>query len=384
MITKISGGNVILDNAAVNGLSVYIEDGKIKSITKEALEYDNEICADDCYVAPGFIDIHVHGGAGNDFSDGSVPEIIEGINYHAKHGTTTIFPTILSSSAENIVKAIKNIKSAIESCRCIANVCGVHLEGPYFSKKQCGAQNAQFITPPVKENYEKILREYGYIIRRWSFAPELESSMEFLQSILKYNIIPSIGHSDAKYNDVLSVYEKGCKLITHFYSCMSTVSRIKGFRIPGIIECGYLFDDMFLEVIGDGCHVPKELFRLIYKIKGSSRICLVTDAVKLAGSEKTEDVMGGVPCKIKDNVAYLMDESAFAGSIATSERLVRFCVKDVGINICDAVRMITKTPAQVMKLKNKGEIKTGYDADIVIFDKDINIKKVLVSGKEIN
>ena len=204
-----------------------------------------------------------------------------------------------------------------------------------------------------------------------------------MDAISQYGVIPSIGHSDAAYEDVMTAYNKGCKLLTHFYSCMSTITRKKGFRRLGIIECGYLLDDMDIEIIADGCHVPKELFKIVYKIKGPDSICLVTDSMRCSGSDKTIANLGDLPCKIKDGVAYLMDEEAFAGSIATCDRLVRFCVKDIGLPVYDAIKMMCINPARVMKLENKGMIEIGYDADIVIFDEDINIQKVIVCGKEI-
>ena len=148
-------------------------------------------------------------------------------------------------------------------------------------------------------------------------------------------------------------------------------------------EFGYLHDDVFVEAIADGCHIPVDLFKLLYKIKGRDKICLVTDAMRCSGVDDEISEIGGVPCKIKNGVAYLMDESAFAGSIATTDRLVRFCVKQAGIDLCSAIKMITANPAEVMCLKNKGRIKTGFDADLVIFDENINVKKVMVNGSEI-
>lgn len=381
MITKISNGRIVTENEILNGKSIYIEDGVITHITDSDLPYDTQIDADGAYVSAGFIDLHVHGALDGDFADGDKNAVINVANYHCKHGTTTICPTTLSASYEAIDTALKAVKSAVATDEFLPNFAGVHLEGPYFSKNQSGAQNPEFITPPVKKDYQRLLKEYSDIISRWSFAPELEGTLEFLEALKQNDVVPSIAHSDAKYEDVLSVYQNGCKLITHFYSCISTITREKGFRKLGITECGYLFDDIVVEAIADGCHVPRDLFKMLYKIKGVDNICLVTDSMRCCGIDAEVSSIGGVPCKIKNGVACLMDESAFAGSIATTDRLVRFCVKEVGLDICDAVKMITVNPAKVMKLNNKGKIACGYDADMVIFDDDINIKKVIVAGK---
>ncbi|MBE6749841.1 MAG: N-acetylglucosamine-6-phosphate deacetylase [Ruminococcaceae bacterium] len=382
MITKISKGKIILEDRVLEGSNVYIDDGVIKAVTTDELEFDKEINAEGYYVSPGFIDLHLHGAADGDFSNASVEENIAAVNYHCKHGTTSLFPTTLSVSFEGLMASLDAMRETMQSDKTFLNICGVHLEGPYFSQNQSGAQNKDFITPPIKEDYDRILEKHGDIISRWSFAPENEGSIEFVETLEKHNVIPSIAHSDAKYDDVMRVYEKGCKLITHFYSCISSITREKGFRKLGIMECGYLLDDMDIEIIADGCHVPKELFKLALKIKTSDNICLVTDAMSCCGSDKTISSLGGVPCKIKSGVAYLMDESAFAGSIATTDRLVRFCVKEAGLSIFEAVKMITVNPARVMKLSKKGKIAAGYDADILLFDDDINIKKVIVGGKE--
>ena len=381
MITKISNGKIILENAILEGKNIYIKDGIILDITDNELPFNNEINAEGQYLSPGFIDIHLHGAAGGDFSNGSVDENIAAANYHCMHGTTSLFPTTLSSSFESITNALEALRETVKSEELMPNICGVHLEGPYFSKKQCGAQNTEFITPPIKAHYERIINEYSDIVKRWSFAPENEGSVEFLEALNDKRVISSIGHSDAKYDDVMAVYSKGCKLITHFYSCISTITREKGFRKLGITECGYLLDDMAVEIIADGCHVPKELFSMLLKIKGSDNICLVTDAISCCGIDSTEYSLGGVPCKIKNGVAYLLDESAFAGSVATADRLVRFCVKDMGLGLCEAVKMMTINPARIMGLDKKGRIAQGYDADIILFDDNINVTKVIVSGE---
>ncbi len=384
MILKITGGRLITNDGIIEGKDIYTENGIITHITAEQLPYDEVINANGNFVSPGFIDLHVHGAVDCDFSDQSETSVINAVNYHLKHGTTTIYPTITSVPVSVMDNSLKAIKSVMQSGNTPCNIAGAHLEGPYFSPMQCGAQNPEIITPPKKQDYELLLNKYDGVIKRWSFAPELDGTDDFMDALNEAGVVSSVGHTDALYSDVQRVYNKGCKLITHFYSCTSTITRDKGFRRLGVVESGYLFDDISVEVIADGCHIPKELFGLIYKIKGDDNICLVTDAIQLAGSKCEVGSVGGVPCKVKDGVARLMDESAFAGSIATTDRLVRFCVNDVKLPIHKAVKMITSNPARVMGLKNKGQLQVGHDADIVIFDNDINIKNVIVMGKEVN
>ncbi len=380
MIIKISNGTLVLETSVSKGQNVYTENGIIAAITDKDLPYDIEINAEGMYISPGFIDLHVHGAVGGDFSNGSVAENLSAANYHCLHSTTSLFPTTLSASFEQTDAALAALRQTMESGALMPNICGIHLEGPYFSKNQCGAQNPNHITSPIKEDYERLLAMYGDLIKRWSFAPELDGTDTFLEMLHTYGVVPSIGHSDAQYEDVMAVDRNGCKLITHFYSCISTITREKGFSKLGITECGYLLDDMMVEAIADGCHIPKDLFRLLMKIKGSDSICLVTDATCGCGVETGEFSLGGIPCKIKNDVAYLLNESAFAGSIATTDRLLRFCVNEVGLDLCEAIKMMTVVPAKIMGLSSKGTVKVGYDADLLFLDDHLNIRQVMVGG----
>ena len=384
MITKIKNGRLITP-VGIMEKNMYIKDGKIFDITEKELSFDEEIDADGNYVSPGFIDIHVHGGAGFEFVDGTFEAIKEAANIHAQHGTTTIYPTISAYDNEKTSKALDALKEYKDSEEVIPHIYGAHLEGPYFSPKQSGAQDPKFIRTPNKEEYQKLYNKYSDIIARWSYAPELKDADEFLKFLNEKNIVASAGHTDAEYEDIKKAYENGMKLITHLYSCTSTITRKSGFRILGVIETAYLYDDIDVETIADGCHLPPELLKLVYKQKGDKHMCLVTDAIRHGGMTNIENETsenGNMPYIIEDGVAKLADRSAFAGSIATTDVLVRTCVKKTGIPLESTVKMITETPARIMKLKTKGKLEKGYDADIVIFDEDINVKKVLVAKEE--
>lgn len=381
MITRIKNGRLITP-AGIAEKSLYIKNGKIIDITEKKLKSDKEIDADGKYVAPGFIDIHIHGGGGYEFVDGSYEAIKEAANIHARHGTTTIYPTISAYDNEKTEKTLDALR-AYRNCEEITpHIYGAHLEGPYFSPKQSGAQDPSFIRTPNKEEYGKLYNKYSDVIARWSYAPELDGAEEFLNFLNKTDVVVSAGHTDAEYSDIKKAYENGMKLITHLYSCTSTIKRKNGFRILGVTEAAYLYDDIDVETIADGCHLPPELLALIYKIKGEEHMCLVTDSIRYGGSDGNENAVyadGNVPYIIEDGVAKLADRSAFAGSIATSDILIRTCVKKAGISLESAVKMMTEVPARIMKLKTKGKLQIGYDSDIVIFDENIIVREVLVS-----
>ncbi len=384
MITKIKNGRLILPDGIFEK-NLYIENEKILAITEEELSFDKEIDAEGNYVSAGFIDIHVHGGGGHNFSDATKEAVIEAANIHAKHGTTTIYPTFSSFSYEHMVKALEVIREYKDDDEIIPNIFGVHMEGPYFSPEQVGGQSKSCVRNPDPLEYKNLISDFSGLIKRWSYAPELDGADEFLDYLNQKNIIPSAAHTNAEFEDIKKAYEKGLKLITHLYSCTSTITRKGGFRILGVTETAYLYDDIFVEAIADGCHLPPELLELIYKYKGWEHMCLVTDSIRYGGLENSENVTyknGDNICIIEDGVAKLADRSAFSGSIATTDKLVKTCVKKAQIPLLSAVKMITEVPARIMKLNTKGKLCEKMDADIVIFDEDINIKRVLVSGKE--
>lgn len=370
---------VLLNDRFKSGY-VCVKNGIITEITDQKPDFDC-ITEIDGFLVPGFIDLHFHGALDYDFSTADAKQIAKICDYHLSHGTTTMLPTVTSAKIETVKKSLNNIKDCINQSLTKAHIYGVHLEGPYFSKNQCGAQNCEHITPPVKQDYEQIIKDYGSIIKRWSYAPERDTNDEFCKYLVKNNVLPSMGHSDAKYDDCVSAFENGCKLVTHLYSCTSTVTRNCGFRSGGIIESAFLLDDLYVEIIADGCHLPKELVSLIYKIKGTDRICLVTDSIAATGTKNRETKVGDVPAIIEDGVAKLLDRTAFAGSIATADRLVRTCV-EFGIPLVSALKMASTTPAKLLGL-NAGIIATGYQADFVVLDNSLCVKDVYVLGEHI-
>ncbi len=379
-VTRIKSDKIVLTNTLFSGY-VYFENGIITKITDEELPFDKEYDKTGLYVSPGFIDIHTHGGNGYEFF-GSADDIVHGCNFHLQHGTTAICPTVSAAPFEIMQQSVLETKKAMQSPLLRTNLVGLHLEGPYLSPAQCGAQCTDHITPPIPEQYEGLIKEAGNVIARWTFAPEQDLEGTFCKYITRHGIIASAGHTNALHEDMIRAVENGCTLVTHLYSCTSTITREHGFRRLGVIESAYLMDDVYVEIIADGKHLPPELIKLILKIKGASKVALVTDSLALAGTDVTHGCTLGTEFIIEDGVCKLSDRSAFAGSIATADVLVRTMVKDVGVSVNEAIKMISEVPAKILKL-NKGSLKEGLDADIVVFDEDIQIKTVFVNGQEV-
>jgi len=386
---KIINGKIIMPDRIIDGGTAAFDDGKI--IYAGQSDFQMEDCtiidAKSNYVSPGFVDLHTHGGGGHDFMDGTCEAFLGAAEMHARHGTTSILPTTLTSTNEELKEAFEVFREAKSKNKKGAHFIGLHLEGPYFAMSQRGAQDPRYIRNPQKEEYEEILGWSDDIVR-WSAAPELEGAMELGRALRDRGILPSIGHTDADYEQVQDAFENGYTHVTHLYSGMSGVHRKNAYRYAGVIESAFIIDDLTVEMIADGCHLPPCLLKLIYKIKGPSRIALITDSLRGAGMPEGESISGslknGQKIIIEDGVAKLPDRSAFAGSVATTDRLVRTVVKQAGIPLVDAVKMMTITPAKIIGVDRKtGSLAKGKDADIVIFDEDINVKMTVVKGNTI-
>jgi len=382
MITKIYSDKIINKGKITDGF-LYFDGSVITGISKEEKKTDKSIDCTGLYVAPGFIDFHTHGGGGHPFLNTSADDVVKGCEYHLAHGTTSVAPTVSAADFSDMKNAVRCISEAVASGKFAGTILGAHLEGPYLSKNQCGAQCPTFITPPIPSDYEALIKEFGKDILRWTYAPENDVDGKFCKYLVSCGIMPSAGHTDAVYTDMQSAIANGCRLVTHLYSCTSTVTRLGGFRSLGVIESAYLCDELYCEIIADGKHLPPELIKMIIKIKGYDKVIPVTDSLALAGTKEKQGTMGGTDYIIEDGVCKLRDRSAFAGSIATSDVLLRVLTKECAIPVEHAVKMMTENPAKLLDIK-KGSFDKSFDADIVVFDNDINIKKVIAMGNEIS
>ncbi len=391
----IKGGKLIFENRVEEGLALVCdkESGKIDSILLEdcvCIDEDDQILnAEGHYVSPGFVDIHVHGGGGYDFMDGTLEAFLGAAKMHAIHGTTAMYPTTLTCTDEELFRAFKVFELACKSNSTGAHLMGLHLEGPYFNPAYAGAQDPSYLKNPVPANYLPILNAPGAeCIKRWSVAPELEGAMEFGKELERRDILASIGHTGAIYEEVEEALKNGYSHFTHLYCAMSSITRRNAFRKAGVLEAAYLLDDTTVEIIADGVHLPAPLLKYVYKFKGPDKTALCTDAMRGAGMPDGTYLLGskdkGQPVIVEDGVAKLLDRSAFAGSVATTDRLVRTMINMADVPLVDAVKMASLVPARIMKIDGtKGSLMVGKDADVIIFDDNINIKYTIISSKMI-
>lgn len=381
MLKQIVNGHILTPKGWLEGGSVIIEDNKIKAVSNIDLHIvDAEIIdAKGCYVVPGGIDLHTHGGGGRDFIEGSEDAFRAAVNAHMKHGTTTIYPTLSSST-------IPSIEAACQVCQKLmaeenSPVLGLHIEGSYINPKQAGAQNPVLIKAPLPDEYETLLNKYS-CIKRWDVAPELQGSVEFITECRKHGVLTALTCTRATYEDVVAAHDAGLSHAAHFYNAMPVVYKEHEFKVPGTVESVYALQDMTVEVIADGIHVPPVMLNVVYQINGVEKTALITDSLAYAASEG--NVSSEPSVILEDGVCKLADHSALAGSIATMDVLIRTCIHRAEIPMVDVFRMVSETPAKIMGIfDRKGSIEEGKDADIMMFDDDIDLTYVMQMGNEV-
>lgn len=384
---KIINGRILTPYRLIPNGTLLITGSTITEVSDRDIDVpEAEILdANGVYVAPGFIDIHVHGGGGHDFMDGSEAAFLQIAQTHARHGTTAMVPTTLTSNLEQLLNTLDIYERAFSNNTTGARFLGMHLEGPYFAMNQRGAQDPRYIRNPDPAEYREVLN-HSSTIARWSAAPELPGALAFGDYLRSKGVLAAIAHTDAVYDEVLVAVQHGYSLATHLYSGMSGVSRRNGFRYAGVVESAFLLDELDVELIADGVHLPAPLLKLAYKIKGPDQTVLITDAMRAAGMPPGNSILGsihdGIAVIVEDGVAKMPDRQAFAGSVATADRLVRTMVTMADIPLLETVRMITSTPARVMGVGDrKGDLMPGKDADIVFFDDDIAVQLTMVEGR---
>ncbi|MDE7378817.1 MAG: N-acetylglucosamine-6-phosphate deacetylase [Paraprevotella sp.] len=379
MLTQIINARILTPQGWLKNGSVILRDNKILEVTNCDLAVIGAelIDARGMYVVPGGVEMHVHGGGGRDFMEGTEDAFRTAIEAHAKHGMTSIFPTLSSSTVPMITQAVETCEKLMKEKD--SPVLGLHLEGHYLNIKKAGGQMPENIKDPDPNEYIPIV-ENSPCLARWDAAPELPGAIQFGKYCAAKGILPSIAHTQAEYNDVLAAFKAGFTHVTHFYNAMPGFHNKREYKYEGTVESVYLIDDMTVECVADGIHVPPTILRMAYKLKGVERMALITDALACAASDS--QVAFDPRVVIEDGVCKLSDRSALAGSIATTDRLIRTMVQQAEIPLEDACRMVSETPARIMGvLDRKGTLQADKDADILVLDDKLDIRCVWQMGK---
>lgn len=386
MKTALCGAGIVLPDGILQGHALLMEDGAIIGVAAQVPADAQAIDLGGGYLSPGFVDLHVHGGNGADFMDGTQEAFRTAARSSLLGGATTIYPTTVCSSDAALERTFEVFR-AVRGGKGLPHMPGLHLEGPYFAAAQAGAQDPRSLRIPTPEHYGMILDNRD-IIARVSAACELPGALELGDALSRCGILAAIGHSDASYDEVLQAVRHGYRHVTHLYSGMSSIHRKNAYRVLGVVESAYLLDELTVEIIADGRHLPPELLQLIIKCKDNAAISLVTDALRGAGLPEGSLIeLGGGDTRhavIENGVAIMPDRSCFCGSVATANRCVRTMWKEAGLPLHEAVSMMTANPCRVMGIDDrKGRIAPGMDADLVHFDDEVNIQNIWLMGRKV-
>jgi N-acetylglucosamine-6-phosphate deacetylase len=379
MLTQIINGKIHTPQGWLKNGSVIISDNKILEVSNcdLAVVGANIVDARGMYIVPGGVEIHVHGGGGRDFMEGTEDAFRTAVDAHMQHGTTSIFPTLSSSSIPMIQAAARTTEKLMAEKD--SPVLGLHLEGHYFNMKMAGGQIPEYIKNPDPNEYIPLLEEFN-CIKRWDASPELPGALQFGKYVSNKGILVSVAHTQAEFEDIRAGFDAGYTHATHFYNAMPGFHKKNEYKYEGTVESIYLMDDMTVEAIADGIHVPPTILRLIYKVKGVEKTALITDALACAASDS--QVAFDPRVIIEDGVCKLADRSALAGSIATMDRLIQTMTFKAEVPLFDVCRMISETPAKIMGVfDRKGSLERGKDADILLLDKNLDVRAVWAMGK---
>ncbi|MDO4312362.1 MAG: amidohydrolase family protein [Eubacteriales bacterium] len=377
MIVK--GGKTITPYGFFKNQDIKVESQKITELGNldNAGDQTQEIFdVSGLYVSPGFIDIHSHGGIGYNLMCDNEQDILNAVRECGKFGVTSVMPTIDGNEnlTEEVIRQYQAYNDAMKHNETGTQILGVHVEGPYFPASQ-NPRRIDII--PDLENVAKLI-ELAPCIKRVTTAPEVEHGLELIDLLVKNGIAVSVGHCEASFDKVAEAYSRGARQVTHFFTGMKGVYREEtGDRKPGLIETAQILD-FVIEVIANGRHVSPELLNMVYRVKGADKVCIVTDSHYLPEEESPGDNAhwSKYVCK-----ADFGDGKLHLNSFMPMPIMVKVMVKEAGVSLIDAVRMATLTPAETMKVDDvKGKLLPGYDADIVAFDDDFNIKLVIARG----
>ena len=378
MLTQIINGKIFTPQGWMEDGSVLMRDGQIIEVTNcdLALIGAELVDARGMFIVPGYVCMHAHGGGGHDFTECTEEAFRKAIKAHQQHGATCIFPTMSSSSFEDIRKGVAICEKLMSEKD--SPVVGLHLEGPYLTPKRASDQFGDKLCEPNVEEYTSLV-ESTHCIKRWDASPEVPGALDFARYLKSKGILVAISYTEAEYPLVKEAYEAGFTHTSHFYNGRPGFHKCRDYKYEGTVESVYLVDGMTIELIADGKHLPPTILQLAYKVKGTEKTCLVTDALAYAAADK--EAVYDPNIIIEDGVCKTKDHEHLAGSIATMDVLVQNMVK-AGVQVENALRMASETPARLMNVYDrKGSLEKGKDADILILDAKLNVRAVWSMGK---
>ena len=329
------------------------------------------------YLAPGFVDLHVHGAAGADAADGTMEALEILCRAHARRGTVALCPTVLTSPPEVLLRALDEIRAATggrpgEGAR----VLGSHLEGPFLSPRRAGAQPADHLCAPDRGLTEELLAAAGGTLRIVTLAPELPGALDLVELLVSHGVVVSLGHSDATYAEALAAVEAGARLAAHTFNGMRPLHHREG----GVLGAVLIDRHLCAEVIADGVHVSGPVLQLLWLLKGQGSLALITDCTAALDAPPGRARLGDQPVSVADGAVRLAD-GTLAGSSLTMDRAVGELVKLAGAPLEGALDAASRVPSVVLGLGDRGTLTPGAPADLVQLDESFHVERVMIAGK---
>jgi N-acetylglucosamine-6-phosphate deacetylase len=378
-------GTVITDSGSIADGMVVARDGWIESVgARGEIPADAEtIDAAGNFISPGFVDIHIHGGAGSDFMDAGDADVETVFRYHFEHGTTALCPTTATAPLDEILAALDGIARYRSGPQPYGRALGAHIEGPYLNMTKRGCHLPEHVRNPRESEWKQIL-ERGPIASM-TLAPELPDAHALVEELRKRGANASAGHSEALYHEIEAAVDRGVNHVTHLYCAMTDAmnNRWRGTpnpRAAGIVEAVYLDERLSSELITDGKHLSREMLTLALRVKGYEKLAIVTDAMRGAGMPDGDYAFGprhGMIARVRDREARIPDGTALASSVYPMNEMVRVFTELTGIPLWQAVRMASLTPAEIAGVADEiGSLAPGKRADIAIFDAKVNVRGI--------
>jgi N-acetylglucosamine-6-phosphate deacetylase len=375
MRTLIQNGTLITPHKTLTDSLLVLNEGKIEALTTIIPDESSQIIdAEDGYIVPGYIDIHVHGANKHDCIEGTPASLNILGEFFAKHGVTSYYPTTVANPAKTVQVAIDNVAKTPQPKKGAQHL-GVHVEGPYLNLRYRGAQPEEYFRLPNPAEYGKWLESEA--VKLITLAPELEGAHEMMAALRPHGIEFAIGHSGASYEDALKAIEAGLRQITHTFNGIIPLHH----RDPGALAALINDDRVFAQVIADGVHVHPAMVKLLIRAKGIDQTVLITDAMMATGTVDGDYHFAGMHVSVRDGIARTQSGS-LAGSTLTMDKAVQNVMQFAGLTPQQAVTMATLSPARAMHIEDrKGQLAAGHDADILILDKDLNVQKTIIAGE---
>ncbi len=380
----IVGASIVTESHVIDNGWLLVSDGIIEAIggNDDAVPgtgYDI-VDAQGGIVLPGFIDVHVHGGAGHDFMDAERDGLLAITRFHAEHGTTSILATSLTASRDELTAVLERVNDFMTEPMPYSQVLGVHFEGPFISEAWKGAQNPAYIVPPQPEWLEAWTKRFPGVIKIQTLAPETEGALEYIELLARHGIVPSCGHTDATYDRIIAAADHGLRHAVHTFNAMRAFHH----REPGTVGAVLTDKRIMAEVIADGHHVHPAGIKMLTAAKGEDNVMLVTDAMAAAGMPDGDYDLGGLPVQMMCGVARLKASGNLAGSTLTMIDAFRYIVREIGISLVGASKMASLNPARQLGIDgDRGAIAPGKRADLLLLDDSHHIRQVWIGGKPI-